>query len=148
MKRRGFFGMIAGAVAAGPSAAKSVAKQAGINLSPVAFGEIIPMKSLSDNCVPNSVGASIGKSWTETRLLRFNLLKSLRPAFFEKRHRDNARHVNRFDLDLSSLQSMSLAAKVAVQRERNYRRLIAEEEGYLNSSWEEEQFEKLHGMFR
>lgn len=57
------------------------------------------------------------------RLAYLNFIKTLSPAWYEEKERKRARYIEGFDLDLAANRSMSLAAKVAIQRERNYRRL-------------------------
>jgi len=48
------------------------------------------------------------------------------PEWFDKELRDRAAQVYTLDPDIACKRSWSLAVKIATQRERNYRRLLAE----------------------
>ena len=140
VKRRGFFGLLAGAVAAGPKVAAETAKQAGVALQPFSADGANPVESLVSHPSP------MGSSWAAQRLARVNLLKLLRPGFVDKKARMSARHVNRLDLDLAAMQSMSLAAKITAQRERNYQRALGAEEEWIKLEVEEDVWNRMNGQ--
>lgn len=148
IKRRSFLGISLGGLVAGPSAlAKKVAEQAGFSTinkfgtGAQVYGDLTPGPSTDDYG-----GRSIGdnaKKYVESqqkKLLNLKTLKFLKPAWFEQKRRERAREVYALDLDLAAMNSMSLAAKVAIQRERNYKRYLDDEEEYITRRIKEKMF--------
>lgn len=132
MKRRGFIGMFGAALASGP---EKVAKLAGIGIDPL--NETYPTSGL----VPHGPSpAESAVAYAQKRIFKFNLLKQLNPGWFTDKRRAQAKYVGRLDLDLASMHSVSLAGKVAFQRERQFQRSLDEEGSYLKRELEEEIF--------
>jgi len=65
------------------------------------------------------------------RLTFAHALNKINPEWLKTKRRQNAKAVQQFDMDLASLHSVSLAAKVAFQRERNYEREYIEETEWM-----------------
>lgn len=130
MKRRGFLG----ALLAGPVAAKAAA-DAGILEAPGAFG---PMQLENGS----TVGAALAGSSDELNVVEmiadYRTRLSRLAAMTEKNRRRARYDVRRFDSDLASNRSMSLACKISIQAERNVCREEANER-----SWIERRIERL-----
>lgn len=134
--RRGFLGFFAGGIAAGP---KKIAQLAGIELNPMYGGFTA---ATADDLIP-STGRSVGPRASSSNpkppgfyerkgLKKLNLIKFFAPEWYTDKRRDEAKAVHYFDLDLSTMKSVSIAGKVAIQRERNFHRQLQLEEDRLN----------------
>lgn len=139
MKRRGFLG----GILASPLALKAAAEEKIASLSNIYMkGTTQVSTSVLEDIVARdswggeSVGIS-GESWTARRLKELRLLKTFAPQLLEKKRRADARRVHEIDPDLAGLQSMSLAAKIAFQRERLYKRSLEEEQTWIERLEEE-----------
>lgn len=110
MKRRGFLAFMGGAAVAGPGMAKQAATQtlADLSLAPV-VGDLVP--------TGDSIGGSIGGSrdWQVRELAQLVGRSAAQHAFNQSRV-----EVTRLDPDLASYRSISLSAKIMIQRERTY----------------------------
>lgn len=152
VKRRGFLGFLGGGIAAGP---KKIAELAGINLDPLANGataatadELIPggvhdygrgLKSVS------SASNRFSGWWEKQQLARSTALKIMDPEWYREKRRQQANYVHTLDLDLAALHSVSMAGKVAIQRERNFARQLAMEERSLNLNLQEKLWKNALG---
>ncbi len=140
MKRRGFLG----GILASPLALKAAAEEKIASLSniymkgttQVSTSVLEDIAIARDSWGGESVGIS-GESWTARRLKELRLLKTFAPQLLEKKRRADARRVHEIDPDLAGLQSMSLAAKIAFQRERLYKRSLEEEQTWIERLEEE-----------
>jgi len=139
MKRRGFLG----GILASPLALKAAAEEKIASLSNIYMkGTTQVSTSVLEDIVARdswggeSVGIS-GESWTARGLKELRLLKTFAPQLLEKKRRADARRVHEIDPDLAGLQSMSLAAKIAFQRERLYKRSLEEEQTWIERLEEE-----------
>jgi hypothetical protein len=128
MRRRGFLGFMGGAAVAGPSMAKQALAQSvgdlslgGIGMSYGGLG--VPL--------PASMGArSISSaSWAASNLAKLVGRSAAQHAFHRKRIQPVA-----LDPDLASYRSMSLGARISMQRDRDYERSIEQERGYLEAT--------------
>lgn len=128
-------GFLGGGIAAGP---KKIAELAGVNLDPLANGG---MAARADELIPDgmddygqnlrSVSATskrVAGWWEKQQLARATALKIMDPEWHREKRRQQANYIHTLDLDLAALHSVSLAGKVAIQRERNFQRQLAMEE--------------------
>lgn len=81
-----------------------------------------------------------GRSWQQVEYARLLALKALRPEWWEAKRRLSAYHVSALDVDIAGFQSVSMSAKLAMQRERNYEQQLAMEERSLLQRINEEAF--------
>lgn len=151
MKRRGFMGLFGAALAVGP---EQIAKDAGFSLDPLE-GWQGSDHSLLDDIGEGIAGPDLNSvnvdpvSWEKKKKL--SVLRAMRwfkPAFFEQKRRDEAKHISVLDLNIASLRSCSVAGKVAMQRELNYQKNILEEEASLKLRIEERFFDDKFGTSR
>ena len=114
MKRRGFMGGIAAALATTP---EKVLKASGVSSSPIGAGSILPQPFVG------SYGETKihAESWRISEKMRFNALKMLNPWWFERKRRMDAHPINALDPNIAALRSVSPQAKIAMQRELQYR---------------------------
>ena len=137
MKRRGFLG----GILASPLALKAAAEEKVAKLSGWWDGDLSPVgtdlvHTLADNA-PGGIHEFAGEIWVARAVKEANLLRTLAPELLERKRRREAKEVRSIDPDLAALQSMSLAAKIAFQRERLYHRTIEEEAGWIDRVKEE-----------
>lgn len=131
MNRRGFLGLLG----ATPFAAKKAAAEAVSSL----VGISGPMAIPSGGDVPASLG-SLSSSrggpddveWATKQLSRF-----LNPKNLERMRKNIV--VTRLDPDLASMQSMSLSARMAIQKERRLQETIDSERSWLERMIEGEE---------
>ncbi len=124
MKRRGFLGGIAAALATTP---EKVLKASGVQSSPIGGDPFPPSPNLISPGM-TSVGSTM--PWWKAEKARIIALRTFAPWLLEKKRRRQARYVHVLDVNISCLRSVSPAAKIAMQRELQYRRqLEAELEG-------------------
>jgi hypothetical protein len=137
MKRRGFMGSIAAALTINPSS--QIEAVAGHVISPT-------IGSLTGSGAVAGVGAST--SWATREKAKISLLKMLNPKWFEQKRRMAAKNVNRLDIDIASFQSVSMAGKIAMQRERNYQTEYMREYDWAEIREAEDQFEAANKFFQ
>lgn len=138
MKRRGFMGGLAALLAAKPKP-EDLAK---INTSGISeYGNIVGEYASGD-----------GMSWSEppepeepgahyrNRLNELLTLKRENPEWLHRRRLLDAKGVSFIDADIAVMQSWSLAAKVAAQRQRNYDRALDAEMEHHRLNWQEAVF--------
>lgn len=111
MKRRGFLGFLGGAVAAGPS----MAKQAVAEVASLSIPNGLP--TLPDFGFEKSVGYPVSDSG-EWEVLGLAELVGLTREQHAERMRGGRVHM--LDPDIQSWRSISLSAKIQIQRERTY----------------------------
>jgi len=111
------------------STPEKVLNAAGVKVTDVgaASGGLPPMIEplIQNTGLPKALGDET--PWYITNGLKLRALRLVRPHWFEKRRRLNARHVQTLDVDLASFRSVSPAAKIAIQRERQYQRYLDDE---------------------
>lgn len=61
------------------------------------------------------------------KLLKNQALRFFKPSWFVEQKRSYANNVQELDLDLATHRSMSVAAKIAIQKERNFQRYMSDE---------------------
>lgn len=118
MKRRGFLGFLGGAAVAGPGMAKEIAAKAAAELS-VGSGAMLgsgfastPMSAFGE------MAGQMPPSLLQRATSSVNLLRSLtgeQRAELRRRFGE----VHRLDADLASYHSMSMGARMEMQRDRN-----------------------------
>jgi hypothetical protein len=122
MKRRAFFGFAAGAAVAGPGLAKEVAAKAAAEMMSVGGGSGLLASGMASApfgaFAPQSVGL-LQRAASSMSFLR-SLTRDQR-AELRRRFGD----VHRLDADLASYHSMSMAARIEMQRERNVDTFLA-----------------------
>lgn len=119
LKRRGFLGGMLAAFATTP---EKVLKASGVDES--AIGHAIGgqyVEPLTESFFGVSSDGAQGYAAERVKLLA---LKALRPKWFEDKRREHARDIEVLDVDLASFRSVSPAAKICIQRQRNYDRSI------------------------
>lgn len=122
IKRRGFLGGIAAALATTP---EKVLKATGV--SPTQIGREFGIRS-GEYAVPTAAETiSGGLPWWKAERARIFAMRTFAPWLLEKKRRANAHHVSYLDINIASLRSVSPAAKIAMQRELQYRRQLDEE---------------------
>ena len=72
-------------------------------------------------------GHGPAKDWAHKKLMKNQALRFLRPQWYIDKHRHNASYVRDLDIDLAMHKSMSLAAKIAFQKERNFQQRMSPE---------------------
>lgn len=115
MKRRGFFGVMAGAAVAGPS----MAKQAVSSLSELAvtgngnsIGQAIGISGYAKQAIDG--GSIISElDYAKTALGKIVGITASQRAKFKRQQ-----HVSQLDPDIASYRSLSLSAKIDMQRDR------------------------------
>jgi hypothetical protein len=106
LSRRGFIGALTGAVASGPKAVAKAVAPAGIGqtlIHNISIGE-----QRYDGCVPSE-----DKNWAKRKLANWLL-----PDFHDKEYREFS--VYELHPDLYALRSMSLSAKMRIQKRRSF----------------------------
>lgn len=123
MKRRGFLGFLGGAAVAAPA----MAQQAATELSGLALPNVMPLMR-SDSDIENIASFSSDHRW------EFEELSKLIGMTKEDHAREmKGREVTYLDPDIHSWRSISLSAKIQMQRERNYWRWYHRRKGWLQS---------------
>lgn len=136
MKRRGFFGLMGGAVVAGPSMAKAAATQGleALQLGPVGGMPFPPSAGYTTGAYPeNSDGPSPldPEHWMQRELSDF-----LGVSARELAERRLETHVHALDPDLAVMRSLSLDAKIRIQRDRQFTRERESQRRYLSRNIE------------
>lgn len=124
MKRRGFLGLMGGALAAGPSMAKEAVTQTMADLSVPGVG------------IPYGMGGMPGQTssnapYDEREHLQGQLSKLLGKSAAEKLREKKTMGVNMLDPDLASMRSFSLSARMRIQQDRNYERMLEQERSWI-----------------
>ncbi|MFT3987205.1 hypothetical protein [Aestuariivirga sp.] len=84
--------------------------------------------------------------WAAREVAKWNALSILKPLWHERKLRRHASRVYALDIDLVSMRSMSLAARVAIQKERNFSRMEGEtRQDYIDQHAEGVFNEAFHG---
>lgn len=123
MKRRNFLGFLGGAAVAGPGMAKEIATKAAAELS--VGGMLSGIGAGSINAPQAAFGSFESQSLLQRAASSMTFLRSItRDQKTELRRRFG--DVHRLDADLASYHSMSMAARIDMQRERNV-------DAYLNT---------------
>lgn len=130
MRRRGFFGLMAGAAAAGPSMVKRVVASTTADLRIPGVG----LQTIYDGM---SSGGPVGMqtdggSWAVKEPLKLTTMGA--EALAKKRR---ATGVDMLDPDLAVMRSLSLTAKMSIQRDRNFERQFENEKHWLRRQIEE-----------
>lgn len=135
MERRGFLGGLVALVVAKPKVTPvEVAKLTGVevsgfaSLTSYASGEAL---SFTDPSPPRT-------PWAVASQARHALLKVMKPEWWMQRRRLEARRVTHLDPDLASLKSVSVSAKIRIQRDNNFHCGLQNEEHYLWTQAQEE----------
>jgi hypothetical protein len=133
MERRGFLGFLGGAAVAGPSMAKQAvasgleAMQVDGGQHPIAgVGPWSSGRSLVDNIGYEELSPVDADHWLQEELREF-----LGMSEEDKKRRRSEQHVHALDPDLVANRSFSLTAKLAIQRDRDFSRSMANQEHYL-----------------
>lgn len=117
LSRRGFIGALTGAVASGPKAIAKAAQPMGIDKI------LLQNLSVSEQRV-DAVPMSEDKSWAKKRLAKWLL-----PDFHDKEYREYS--VNELHPDLYSLRSVSLSAKMRIQKRRSFEAYKKKDRSFL-----------------
>ena len=136
MKRRGFLGGIAAAFATTP---EKVLKAAGVEASQL--GQLTPSGGIISGGLNATTYGSPGLPWYKAEKARVLAMRTFAPWLLEKKRRRQAYHVGSLDVNIASLRSVSPAAKIAMQRELNYRRQLDDELASLDFAGEEQEFQ-------
>lgn len=136
MKRRKFLGFLGGAAVAGPGMAKAAATQ---GIEALSVSPVMPMNMVNPGMFGTAASAISGPvddfdpvGWARRDLARF-LGKSAEQLIRER----NGIQVAMLDPDIASMRSLSLGAKVRMQRERLFERQQADERGWLERRLDE-----------
>ena len=135
--RRGFLKFMGAAPVAFPSAAQQ--------LGSMSLGGIVT--GVSGPTPPRSWSSAVGVQGGSAtfNMIKKSALKSLGiPDWLTEQFKQESRHVDRFDPDIASFHSMSLSAKICLQRTRNRKRV---EEEYFKTNWwsRRDEWQKTHG---
>jgi len=130
--------MFGAAAATGPA---KIAEMAGITTNPLESGTRLGGADLLTDGfgIPRAAGGAkrtIGW-WEKRQLARNAALKLLDPEWLRDKRRHEAKYINHLDLDIAAFQSVSLAGKVAMQRERNFQQQLAYEENSIARNLQE-----------
>jgi hypothetical protein len=132
MKRRGFFGFAAGAAVAGPSIAKEAIGQIASGLEATSLG------LGGQNAMGGAYGLVSGMTQAQkggyfdpkgealSALARLSGIT----AGARDRMKRTMTHVSSLDPDIASYRSLSLNAKIEMQRERQFERILSERRSY------------------
>lgn len=106
--RRSFLSLLGGAAVAGPSALSATAER-------------VASVPLADWAAPPTGGMPMASAGTSAPNLTVAGAKLLGvPDWLRDTWKHEAKHVHILDPDIAALKSMSLSAKIAMQRKRNY----------------------------
>lgn len=129
MKRRGFLGILGGAVVAGPA----MAKQAVADLSSTYLGSVSGASGLVGGYgMPTMAlaGQSIGPNFAA------ELATLIGRTAAQHREEIAKLHVHTLDPDIAEYRSMRLQAKIRMQRERDYWRNLNQQKSWLQRAAE------------
>lgn len=130
MKRRNFLGFLGGAAVAGPGMAKAAAAKA---VEDLALGGGIGMPASFGGGLGPGPSGFVGQSASGaiSQIVRAqNMLEKIAGmTAAERTKRKQQMHVGALDPDLAAYRSMSIGARMDMQRERNLERYIAERRG-------------------
>lgn len=133
MKRRGFFGFAAGAAVAGPSIAKEAIGQIASGLEATSLG----IGGEAANALAGGYGLVSGtaqaqKGYFDPKGEALSALARLSgiSASARERMKRTMTHVSALDPDIASYRSLSLNAKIEMQRERQFERMLSERRSY------------------
>lgn len=128
MKRRGFLGLMGGAVVAGPGMAKQAA--ASVGLESMALPSVPLSFDGPDPGYFGSTGQSIDE-YDHGEYLKKEIARIVGLSAEERRERISMQNISVIDPDLAANRSFSLAFKVQEQKRRNFERSLAREHGSL-----------------
>lgn len=119
MKRRSFLGLMAGAPVVGPAIAKDLVE---VGVPQMGIEPTMPAMGVLNDALTGE-GSTADADMTKADLIKLafrtpQLMEDLK-ALARRRS-----EVNKFDPDLAVNRSMSLPAKMAIQRQRNYDRAL------------------------
>lgn len=126
--RRRFLGLLGVGAAAGPLAAKAaldetIGSQAGVSMAAKAVGGLGVSYGLPSSDQKPST------PWMPHDQRMFKSLAYIKtfglPEFLENQFRQQAKWVDRLDIDIAAKWSWSMAVKLQEQRQRNYQRQLA-----------------------
>lgn len=128
MKRRNFLGFLGGAAVAGPGMVKEAAAKATADLA-LGHGALGGLSYAGSAPMP-SYGIAAQSGMIDQIIRAKTMLDKLAGMTAEQRARHKARlHVGALDPDLASYHSLSIGARMDMQRERQLDRLIKERRG-------------------
>lgn len=120
MKRRGFFGLMGGAVVAGPSMAQQAISTGMEGLSIGGFG--VPMLGAGANYAGQAVADGPSETYDPTHWPRKELADFLGRTAEEWAQIRLDTYVSSLDPDIAIMRSISLDSKIRMQRDRNFER--------------------------
>ncbi len=129
MKRRNFLGFLGGAAVAGPGMAKAAASKMAEDL---ALRHGSSMLGGFNNLAPMGMGeVASGSGGSINAIVRANdMLRKIMGMTAAERAKHKARmHVGALDPDLANYRSLSIGARMDMQRERNLERHLNERRG-------------------
>jgi hypothetical protein len=133
MRRRGFLGgLLASPLLGGVKPEDAALEASGISINPIRHPTPDTLSDLTD-----TVGFEGNKPWFVQRRLKLEFVKLFDSSYFEEAARRNAKEVHSIEPDILALRSVSAAGKVAIQRERNFRRLSNPEHELDDLRWRE-----------
>ena len=127
--RRGFLKGVGGAAVAGPAVAKEAMANAGVGV----FGSDPTLEGFADPCMPSP--------WFVERDGLLAKLNGKIPDHVMQKIRRRSQHVSHLDPDIASLHSVSLTAKVSMQRKRQ----LAKE---IHDFWHGHELDLMSEKFR
>jgi hypothetical protein len=116
MKRRAFFGLMGGVAVAGPGMAREMAAKAAADLSGVGGGSILG--GFGGIAVPEAGYPLQAPSFLQRAKSSLDLLRGMTGEQRSELRR-RVGDVHRLDPDLASYHSMSMGARIEIQRDRN-----------------------------
>lgn len=120
MKRRGFFGLMGGAVVAGPSMAQQAMTTGLEGLSIGGVG--VPFMDNGANYVGQTTAAGPSETYDPTHWPRKELADFLGLTAEEWAQIRLDTYVSALDPDIAIMRSISLTSKIRMQRDRNFER--------------------------
>lgn len=128
VKRRAFFGFAAGAAVAGPQVAKAAAAKVAEDLA-LGSGANALLTSAQQ---PLGYGGPISGGPIDQIMRANTMLEKIAGMTAAKRAEIKRRlHVGALDPDLAAYRSMSIGARIEMQRERQFERMVAERKGFF-----------------
>ena len=119
MKRRSFLRGLAGAAAAGPSAAQQT----------MASLQVPIPRPGNDACAEVAVGSIGPRSRTQYAHDRLNALTKINKRDFDRQLRNY--HIRALEPDHANLRSVNLQTKIRMSRAQAFRRELREDKGYF-----------------